>query len=386
MSIPNKNLAIYIHWPFCKFKCHYCDFNSHVAENIDYNIWQESYLKEINYFHDFIKQHNISSIFFGGGTPTLMPPQIAYEIITHLNRITNFTSNIEITLEGNPTSVEAAKLQDFKESGINRVSLGIQALNANDLKFLSREHSADEAINAIKTAQKIFDNYSFDLIYARPSQTLTDWEEELTEALKLADKHVSLYQLTIEKGTKFYSDYNKGAFVMPSEDLSADFYNLTQDIMEKHNLPAYEVSNHAKTDYESKHNLSYWRYDDYLGIGPGAHSRITLENKKHALMMISSPENWLKAIVEKGVGIQTDSILDNDIIQEEIIMMGLRIAEGINKQKFKNLTGKEIELCLNQNKLEYLQNNNLIIIDNNSLRPTKEGMILVNYIVRELLS
>jgi len=380
------NLAIYVHWPFCKSKCPYCDFNSHVSASIDHEEWRKSYQREINYFADYIKQHNISSIFFGGGTPTLMEPQTTAGIISHLQSITTFTQDIEITLEGNPTSIEAAKLEAFKQAGVNRVSLGVQSLKSEDLKFLGREHSANEAKRAVDAARNTFDNYSFDLIYARPDQSLKDWENELLDALEMAGNHLSLYQLTIEKGTRFFSDYSKGVFKIPDEDLAADFYLLTREIMEAHGMPAYEISNHAKQGFESRHNMSYWRYDDYLGIGPGAHGRITKNGQKHALMMSSQPEIWLRAVAEKGNALQINNPLKVDEVVDEIIMMGLRVREGISRKRFKLITGHDIEDKISTSALNKLIQNQLVMIDDDTLKCTDSGMLLVNYIASELLS
>jgi len=227
-------IAIYIHWPFCKSKCPYCDFNSHVAEKINYVDWQSAYLREIEYFSSYLHNKKIASIYFGGGTPTLMPPFIAGAIIEKLRSKASFTDDIEITLEGNPTSTEVAKLKDFKSFGVNRVSLGVQALNDSDLKFLGREHSASEAKKAVEKAAGVFSNYSFDLIYARPQQTIAAWQTELEEAMSFAANHISLYQLTIEKGTKFYTDYVQGKFAMPDDELAADFYQLTNDLQKNY--------------------------------------------------------------------------------------------------------------------------------------------------------
>ncbi len=367
----NNNLAVYIHWPFCKSKCPYCDFNSHVVEEINHYHWHDAYIKEIEYFNEFLKGKNITSIFFGGGTPSLMPPFIAEGIINKLQQITNIDTNIEITLEGNPTSVELKKFHDFKNAGINRVSLGVQSLNDNNLKFLGREHSSIEALKAVEKAQ-IFDNYSFDLIYALPNQTQKQWEDELQTALKYAKGHLSLYQLTIEKGTKFYSDHKSGKFKMPKNDLSADFYSLTDYIMEQEGLPSYEVSNYARQGFESKHNMTYWRYGDYLGIGAGAHSRITLD-RKTAIMMTHSPNSWLQSVLEKGNGIQSENTLTNDEIEYETIMMGLRTSEGIKLEKIRNT--KKLVLLINENLLEENKGN---------IRATKKGFLILNSIINAL--
>jgi putative oxygen-independent coproporphyrinogen III oxidase len=380
----SNNLAIYIHWPFCKSKCPYCDFNSHVSNGINHQEWSDAYISEVDSFADFIRGKNISSIFFGGGTPTLMPPYIAANIINTLAKYAKLDSDIEITLEGNPTSIEAEKFREFKNAGVNRVSLGVQSLNEKDLKFLGREHSADEALKAVTIAAEIFDNYSFDLIYARPEQSIKDWEDELCKALRYSLNHLSLYQLTIEKGTKFYGAHKAGEFKMPSNDLSAEFYEITNDIMEAHCMPAYEVSNHAKSGFESKHNLTYWNYGDYLGIGAGAHSRITVDDKKKALMMIHSPDGWIKSVQENKHAIQEQTLLSERETLEEVVMMGLRIKSGINRKTFELLIGNSFENELNN--IDYLLDAKMIEIDENSLRVTKTGVLMINAITTKLLS
>jgi putative oxygen-independent coproporphyrinogen III oxidase len=382
-SNTSSNLAIYIHWPFCKAKCPYCDFNSHLSNGINHQDWNAAYLADIDYFADFIAGKNITSIFFGGGTPTLMPPYIAENILCRLAKYGSFVQDIEITLEGNPTSIEAEKFLNFKNAGINRVSLGIQSLNDKDLKFLGREHSASEAMKAVEIAANIFDNYNFDLIYARPEQSIKDWERELQKALKLAGNHLSLYQLTIEKGTKFYGSYKAGEFKMPSNDLSAEFYEITNDIMESDNMPAYEISNHAKSGFASKHNLTYWNYGDYLGLGAGAHSRITKGGNKQALMMLHSPEGWLKSIQQNNHAIQDHNTLTPQETLEEMVMMGLRIKSGINRKNFRDLIGAGLEEKLHN--IDYLLDAKMIELDEQGLRATKAGMLMVNSITGKLL-
>lgn len=367
----NQDLAVYVHWPFCKSKCPYCDFNSHVARKIDYLKWQTAYIKEIDYFKELLKGKNITSIFFGGGTPTLMPPSIASAIINKISSITKLDDKIEITLEANPTSVELKKFNDFKEAGINRVSLGVQSLNDNDLKFLGREHSVNEALRAVEKAQ-IFKNYSFDLIYALPEQSLEKWEKELKKALSYASNHLSLYQLTIEKGTKFYSDYKAGKFKMPANELSADFYELTDTIMNDAGLPSYEVSNYAKSGFMSRHNMTYWRYKDYLGIGAGAHSRVT-QGKKKAMMMIHSPEKWLNSALNNGQGLQYSEELTDEDTLYETILMGLRTKEGIKYKIVEN--NKSIPLLINDN---YLKKSN------DRIFATKKGTLVLNSIINKL--
>jgi putative oxygen-independent coproporphyrinogen III oxidase len=323
-------ISIYIHWPYCLSKCPYCDFNSHVTNAIDQSAFVSSYLAEMNHYKDYLKNKTIKSIFFGGGTPTLAEPFVIGETINHLSKFTKFSKNTEITLEGNPTSIEYNKFKEFKNAGINRISIGVQSFEDEDLKFLGREHSSKDALKAIEYADSIFNNYSFDLIYALPNQTLDKWRTQLEYAMKFAKYHISLYQLTIEKGTKFYSDFNKKKFTMPSDDLAADFYLLTEEVLNNNNFQAYEVSNYAKAKYECAHNMAYWNYNDYLGIGPGAHSRITIDGKKHAVMNIHDPKNYLQSTSNQGHAKQQFNMLTGKEIWEEKIMMGLRSALGID--------------------------------------------------------
>jgi putative oxygen-independent coproporphyrinogen III oxidase len=375
-----RNIAIYIHWPFCKSKCPYCDFNSHVREKIDQQRWNEAYLKEISNHKEFLSGKKIVSIFFGGGTPSLMPSFIVESIIQNLSKHATIDNQVEITLEANPTSVESKKFKEFARAGINRVSLGIQSLNPDDLKFLGREHSAKEAIGAIEIAKENFARYSFDLIYALPKQTLKSWEQELTKALKLAGKHLSLYQLTIEKGTPFYSLYQNKKFQMPNEELAKDFYCLTQDIMEGVGLPAYEISNHAKEGQECRHNLVYWQYDDFLGIGPGAHSRI---NNK-AIHSIYHPENWLDAVLNDKKIYQSSIELTEKEKICEILLMGLRLHKGINHLEFVNKTGYSFFDALNKQKLEFLLENNFLKLECDYLKTTNKGRLVLNNIINQL--
>lgn len=327
------NLAIYIHWPFCKSKCPYCDFNSHVRDSIDIDKWKRAYKNAITNYAEILNGRKITSIFFGGGTPSLMPTDLVKEIIDNLKKLSIFDKNIEITLEANPTSVEMSKFREFANAGINRVSLGIQSFNSENLKFLGREHSANEAVEAINIAREVFKRYSFDLIYALPNQTLEEWAMELKQALKLADKHLSLYQLTIEKGTKFFSDYKSKKFSLPSDDLASDFYKLTQEIMNAHSLPAYEISNHASVGEECKHNLVYWTYGEFIGIGPGAHSRIN-NTEMHD---IYHPEKWLNTVLSGESPIQNKNVLSDEEIISEILIMGLRLTKGLNLDIFNIL-------------------------------------------------
>ncbi|MFO7482571.1 radical SAM family heme chaperone HemW, partial [Oceanibaculum nanhaiense] len=290
------SLAVYVHWPFCRSKCPYCDFNSHVSASIDHARWRAALLREIDHYADRTLGRTVSSIFFGGGTPSLMEPATAAAVIEHIGKRWRLDAGVEITLEANPTSVEAALLAGFRSAGVNRVSLGVQALNDADLHFLGREHSAREALDAVAIAARLFDRFSFDLIYARPGQTVEAWEAELRQALSHAAGHISAYQLTIEEGTPFHLRHARGEFRIPDEDTGAALYEATQDVLEQAGLPAYEISNHARPGEESRHNLAYWRYADYAGIGPGAHGRLTLAQGKIATRQHRAPQIWLERV------------------------------------------------------------------------------------------
>ena len=375
-----ENLAIYIHWPFCKSKCPYCDFNSHVRAEINEESWNKAYIKQIESYRDLLKGKKIVSIFFGGGTPSLMPGFIVANIINELAKHAILDSSTEITLEANPTSVEANKFKEFSRAGINRVSLGIQSLDDQELKFLGREHNKDEAIKAISLARECFNRYSFDLIYALPNQKLADWEKQLLKALEYAGKHLSLYQLTIEKGTKFYSLHKQRKFKLPEEELARDFYLLTQSIMNEHNLPAYEISNHATIGEECRHNLVYWKYDDFLGIGPGAHSRI----KNIAMNAVYNPEEWLNKALKSENLTQNSLILADEDILLEAVLMGLRLSEGIKESDLVLKTGKDFS-SFNSSKLNYYIEQKMLKINDNSLSATLKGKLVLNHIIENLL-
>ena len=380
-------LSIYIHYPFCKSKCPYCDFNSHIASKINEEQFLQGYLNELEYFAKKLKNRQIKTIFFGGGTPSLMPTYFVSTILAKIAKIWSIDKNCEVTLEANPTSFEANKFKEFKQVGINRLSIGIQALNDSDLKFLGREHNAAEAITTVTTASKIFDNYSFDLIYARPNQNLHDWEKELKTAINLSTHHLSLYQLTIEKGTKFYGQHLNKEFVLPDEDLSADLYQLTNQITTEKNLDLYEVSNYAKDGFECKHNLAYWQSDDYLGIGAGAHSRVYFDDEKQrsAIMMFHQPSKWLQAVLEKRVSIQKINKIKKKELLEEVVLMGLRLKNGIDNVVFKKHFGKNISDIFDMNQLRLLIDNNLLIVSDNNIKVSSKGLILANSIINKTL-
>lgn len=398
------SLAIYIHWPFCKSKCPYCDFNSHVAQQIDHERWRKAYLTSLKYWHRKTRNRRIHSVFFGGGTPSLMPAGTVAEILTFIRDHWGLTPDCEITLEANPTSFEQQKFEDFRRGGVNRLSLGVQSLRTRDLEFLGREHSVPQAIAAIRSAAALFDRISFDLIYARPNQSLNEWQEELEEALEIcqthaqknAAQHLSLYQLTIEQGTPFYTRHQRAEFQIPEQDLAADLYDLTQKIMNARGLPAYEISNHAAEGQESRHNLTYWRYQDYLGIGPGAHGRITLgpndQEKtapkyatKYATRDHRAPEIWLKKIDDYEVGLQEFTAIDPRTQFDEFLMMGLRLREGISVDELNHRTQGEPQKYLNMAAINHLRAEGMIDSDPNFLRTTRRGARCLNAVTGYIL-
>lgn len=367
------NMGLYFHWPFCLSKCPYCDFNSHVREKHNENDWEKAFLKSIDFEGEKFKDRIISSIFFGGGTPSLMSPKLVENILGRVQKYWKLPS--EITLEANPNSIESRKFNAFKNAGITRVSVGIQSLNDADLKFLGRTHSSLEALKALEIAGSVFDNWSFDLIYARPGQTLDLWKIELEKALTLDPKHISLYQLTIEQGTAFHKLHARKEFILPDEDLSADLYDLTTQITAQYGFGDYEVSNYAKPGFESAHNLNYWRYGDYLGVGPGAHGRITT-SQKYATRQFKSPESWLEAVKTHGNGYQDIDFLSSEDIRTEKILMGIRLKEGVNIQ----------DSNLSKDKLMTLQNENLATFENGILRLSPCGRLKTNAVLDFLLS
>jgi putative oxygen-independent coproporphyrinogen III oxidase len=319
-------LALYIHWPFCVSKCPYCDFNSHVRDSVDQAVWLDALLADMAHEAQLTAGRPLASIFFGGGTPSLMPPATAAALIVAAERHWGFAPDIEITLEANPSSVEAARFAELAAAGVNRVSLGLQALDNATLQFLGRAHQVDESLAALETAQRLFKRVSIDLIYARPDQTVAAWQAELARAIGFGTTHMSLYQLTIEPGTRFATDVAKRQWSPLDDDSAADLYAVTQDQMGSAGLPAYEISNHAAPGQESRHNLTYWRYQDYVGIGPGAHGRrggmATTRHKK--------PENFLNAVSRNGFGLQIEDVLDAPTQAMEALLMGLRLREGVD--------------------------------------------------------
>lgn len=350
-----------MHWPFCLAKCPYCDFNSHVRDVIPQARFRDALRRELAHDAARLGRRTLRSIFFGGGTPSLMDPATVASLIDDATRFFAPATDLEITLEANPTSVEREKLAAFKSAGINRISLGVQSLNETALKALGREHSASQAIEALETARSLFDRISFDLIYARPGQTCASWENELTQALDLASDHLSLYQLTIEAGTVFEGRHRKGEIVLPDGDLAAELYELTGHVAGRFGLQSYEVSNYARPGGESRHNLVYWRYQDYLGIGPGAHGRITLGDELFATRRHRAPEIWAERVEARDSGSTSEISLVPEERAREALLMGLRLAEGIDEQRFAIRTGRPLDACLDSDILaaaleeDYLQ-------------------------------
>lgn len=377
--------GIYIHWPFCKSKCPYCDFNSHVSDSIDHEKWTQSYLREIEHIADMTKDREVTSIFFGGGTPSLMQANTVEVILSHIAKVWRIAPDVEITLEANPTSIEAQKFKDFKAAGINRVSIGVQSLRDKDLKFLGREHSSAEAIEAVKTAAKIFDRYSFDLIYARPEQKIKDWQAELKEALQYAQGHLSLYQLTIEQGTPFYVQAERGEFRIPEQDQAGEFYEITQEVLNAASMPAYEISNHAIAGQESLHNLTYWRYGDYAGVGPGAHGRLTLKKEKYATRAHRAPDIWLDKVASEGHGYHPFESVGVNERFTEMMMMGLRLRQGVSFKRIEEETGQDWRMVLAQDKVQHLVDENLLDVSKTHVMPTTEGMQRLNGLLSYLL-
>lgn len=322
----SDSLALYIHWPFCVSKCPYCDFNSHVRDTVDQQAWAAALLADLAHEARLTEGRKLGSIFFGGGTPSLMPPATAAALISAAEAHWGFANDIEITLEANPSSVEAARFAELSASGVNRVSLGLQALDDEILGFLGRAHRVDESLAALETAQCHFERVSIDLIYARPNQTADQWQGELARAIGFGTTHMSLYQLTIEAGTRFATDVAKQQWQPLDDDLAADLYVMTQEMTASAGLPAYEISNHAAPGHESRHNLAYWRYQDYAGVGPGAHGRrggmATMRHKK--------PENFLSAVARNDHGLKSEDALDRETQAMEALLMGLRLGEGVD--------------------------------------------------------
>jgi putative oxygen-independent coproporphyrinogen III oxidase len=384
--ILNMNLitpfAVYVHWPFCLSKCPYCDFNSHVRQGgVDEGRFLRAYEIEIAATAARVPCRTVSSIFFGGGTPSLMQPTTVQAILDCIGKHWTIAPDVEVTLEANPTSVEATRFQGFRTAGVNRVSLGVQALDDAALKELGRLHTAQEALDAVAVARSIFDRYSFDLIYARPRQTPEIWANELKRAIAEAAEHLSLYQLTIEPDTPFFSLHKAGKLIVPDEDLARDLYDLTQTVCADAGLPAYEISNHARPGAECRHNLVYWRGHDYAGVGPGAHGRLTIDGRRVATATERRPEAWLMRVEETGTGLTIEEKLTSGEVGDEYLLMGLRLAEGIDPVRYSAISGR----ALNPKRVSILREEGAVeTTADGRLRVTQSGFPLLDAVVADL--
>ncbi len=378
---PEAALALYVHWPFCVSKCPYCDFNSHVRASVDQEQWRTALLRDLAHEAQEAPGRPLTSIFFGGGTPSLMPPETVAALIGAAEQHWGFAPGIEITLEANPSSIEAARFADLASAGVNRVSLGLQALDDAVLRFLGRAHGLTEGLAALEAAQKSFARVSFDLIYARPDQSEKDWRQELQQALSFGTGHLSLYQLTIEPGTRFAALAAKGELPQADPDHAASLYELTQAMTEEAGLPAYEISNHARPGEESCHNLAYWRYQPYVGVGPGAHGR----RGGRATQRHKKPENWLKALGRNGHGIAEEVELGSAEQAVEALLMGLRLREGVELAHVATLGQAPLESLLDRSAIRRLAAQGLVAEERERLRVTARGMLLLDAILPEVV-
>ena len=384
MRVSEPGFAVYVHWPFCLSKCPYCDFNSHVREAVDQDRWRAGLLREIDHYAALTPGRAVTSVFFGGGTPSLMAPETTAAVIERIGERWGFADNPEITLEANPTSVEAGRFTAYEKAGVNRVSLGVQALNDADLKALGRGHSVTQALDAVALARDTFPRYSFDLIYARPGQTVALWEAELARGLAMAGDHLSLYQLTIEEGTAFHAAFRDGRLVLPDEDTSAELYELTQVMTGAAGMPAYEISNHAAPVGESRHNMTYWRYGEYAGIGPGAHGRLHL-GAVTATAQRRKPETWLDLVEAQGHGTELMNPVPPAESAEEMVMMGLRTAEGVDLARLAAISGGALEVVVDRERLADLLDQGMLIRTSETLKATPQAWPVLNEVIRRLL-
>jgi len=374
--------GLYLHWPFCAAKCPYCDFNSHVSSDIDQERWKRAYLSEIDRYRDLLGGRILNTIYFGGGTPSLMNPDLVAALIERICTSWPTTNDPEVTLEANPGSVEARRFSAYAAAGVSRISMGIQALNDADLRRLGRIHTVAEARQAFDIAKFYFSRVSFDLIYARQKQTLADWRRELREALSMAADHLSLYQLTIEPGTAFADrQAHGGLHGLPDDDRASEMFEATQALCEQAGLSAYEVSNHARPGAESRHNLIYWRYGDFAGIGPGAHGRITLAGRRHATEAYMRPAEWLAA-AETGNGESRRAALSAHEQADEYLMMGLRVCDGIDAHRYRAISGWDLP----GGTLDELEEIGMIEREGSRISTTARGRMLLNAVVKELLT
>jgi len=374
--------GVYIHWPFCAAKCPYCDFNSHVRHQpVDQERFVRAFEAELATMRQRTGPREVTSIFLGGGTPSLMKPQTVAAVLDAVAANWTVPQGVEITLEANPSSVEAERFRGYRAAGVNRVSLGVQALNDADLRFLGRLHNVEEALQAIELARETFPRLSFDLIYARPGQTPQAWAAELKQAIGHAVDHLSLYQLTIEEGTRFHALHAAHKFELPDADQAAELYSITQEVTAAHGLPAYEISNHARPGAESRHNLIYWRYGEYVGVGPGAHGRFVEDGRRVVTIAEKMPETWLELVGAKGHGVTGGEILTRSEEADEFLLMGLRLVEGIDLVRYEMLSGRELSPA----RVSILRDEGLIEpVGNSRLRATPSGMIVLDAVVADL--
>jgi putative oxygen-independent coproporphyrinogen III oxidase len=377
--------AIYLHWPFCRSKCPYCDFNSHVRDQVDQARWCAALLTELDHYAGEQPGRRVDSVFFGGGTPSLMPPDTVAALIQRIDRHWPFAGEVEITLEANPTSVEAANFAALAAAGVNRLSLGVQALDDQALRFLGRGHDRAEALAALDLAHRHFPRFSFDLIYARPGQTPDAWRAELGRAIELAGEHLSVYQLTIEPNTAFFGAERRGELALPAEETGAALYETTQAMLGAAGLPAYEISNHARPGAECRHNLVYWQGGDYLGIGPGAHGRLTLAGERYATRQHRAPEAWLAAVEADGHATRERRALSAAEHRDELLLMGLRLSRGVSRIRFRSAVAREIEDVLDPQRLARLIEGGFLTLDAEGLRATPAGLQRLNAVLAALV-
>jgi len=378
-----RHLGIYVHWPFCKAKCPYCDFNSHVRhQRVDSESFGSAIVKELGWFAGHTPGRTVTSVFFGGGTPSLMPPSVVAKVIDEIAQLWPVADDVEITLEANPTSVEAAHFAGFRSAGVNRVSVGVQALNEADLKYLGRQHSVEEGLAAFHLAAGIFPRTSFDLIYARPGQTPDQWAEELTRALAEQAGHMSLYQLTIEPETMFFKLHEAGQLVTPDEDHAAVMYEITQELTQAAGLLAYEVSNHARIGHECRHNMLYWTYGEYAGVGPGAHSRlINRDDSRRAISMEKHPETWLNQVIDYSHGIAEDAAVIGEELAHECLLMGLRTNRGVDLDQLQRMNGK----LANWDEMDHLVRDGMVkLVGNQRIVATRAGRQILNSVIEHI--
>jgi oxygen-independent coproporphyrinogen-3 oxidase len=374
-------IAVYIHWPFCVSKCPYCDFNSRKGDVSDQEIWRRAYRRELEHDADLLSRQSVGSVFFGGGTPSLMEARTVDSVLQDIARLWSVDKDAEITLEANPSSAESAKFADFRKVGVNRLSLGVQSLKDDALKFLGRAHNVEQAKNALTLAAKHFPRFSFDLIYAYRNQTPEIWEQELHSALAYAGDHLSLYQLTIEPQTPFHAHMQRGEMIASSGDDAAAMFEATQEIMNAAGLPAYEISNHARKGHESRHNLTYWHYEDYIGIGPGAHGRMRIGQTRRAVENIRAPYVWMEHVEAQGYGVKSDETLDDITAMREALMMGLRLTEGIDLNRWREKFQTPLPDFLSSERLAKLEKEGLIAKNEKTLRATPAGLQRLNAVL-----